>query len=88
LKPEAPATLRSKIIQLSQAEQKELKHFLNEHLQQGTICPSKSPYAASFFFIKKKNGKLQPVQDYCPVNAWMVKNRYPLPLISQLTDHL
>jgi Reverse transcriptase (RNA-dependent DNA polymerase) len=48
----------------------------------------KSPYAASFFFIKKKNGKLQPVQDYQPVNTWTIKNRYPLPLILQLTDRL
>jgi hypothetical protein len=48
----------------------------------------KSPYATSFFFIKKKNGKLRPVQDYCPVNAWTIKNCYPLPLIPQLIDRL
>jgi Reverse transcriptase (RNA-dependent DNA polymerase) len=88
LKPGAPATLRSKLIQLSQAEQAELSAFLKDHLKRGTIRPSKSPYAASFFFIKKKNGKLRPVQDYRPVNAWTVKNRYPLPLIPQLTDRL
>jgi hypothetical protein len=64
LKPGAPATLRSKLIRLSQAEQAELSAFLKDHLQRGTIRPSKSLYAASFFFIKKKNGKLQPVQDY------------------------
>jgi hypothetical protein len=55
--------------------------FIKEHTAPGTICPSKSPYAAFFFFIKKKNGKLRLVQDYCPVNAWTVKNRYLLPLI-------
>jgi Reverse transcriptase (RNA-dependent DNA polymerase) len=88
LKPGAPATLRSKLIRLSQAEQVELSTFLKDHLKRGTIRPSKSPYAASFFFIKKKNGKLRPVQDYRPVNAWTVKNRYPLPLIPQLTDRL
>jgi len=42
----------------------------------------------SFFFIKKKDGKLQPVQDYHPINNWMVKNKYPLPLIPQLVDRL
>jgi len=52
------------------------------------ICPSKSPYVASFFFIKKKNSKLQPVQDYQPVNLWTIKNRYPLPLIPSLIDRL
>ncbi len=43
---------------------------------------------ASFFFIKKKNGKLRLVQDYRPVNAWTIKNRYPLPLIPSLIDRL
>jgi len=52
------------------------------------IRPSKGLYTTPFFFIKKKNGKLRPIQDYCPVNVWTIKNRYPLPLIPQLTDHL
>jgi hypothetical protein len=86
LKPRAPPTLISKMIRLSQAEQQELQKFIKEHTARGTIRPSKSPYAASFFFIKKKNGKLRPVQDYRPVNAWMIKNQYPLPLIPQLVD--
>ena len=59
-----------------------------KHLKCGTIRPSKSPYVASFFFIKKKNGKLCPVQDYCPINEWTIKNKYPLPLIPQLIDWL
>jgi len=36
------------------------------------------------FFIKKKNGSLQLVQDYQALNSMMVKNKYPLPLISKL----
>jgi hypothetical protein len=61
LKPGAPPTLISKTIHLSQTKQQELLKFIKEHMARGTICPSKSPYAASFFFIKKKNGKLRPV---------------------------
>jgi hypothetical protein len=87
LKLGAPPTLISKTIRLSQTEQQELLKFIKEHTARGTICPSKSPYAASFF-IKKKNGKLRPVQDYRPVNAWTIKNCYPLPLIPQLIDRL
>jgi hypothetical protein len=83
-----PPTLISKTIRLSQAKQLELQKFIKEHTTRGTIRPSKSPYATSFFFIKKKNGKLRPVQDYRPVNAWTIKNRYPLPLIPQLVDRL
>ena len=40
------------------------------------------------FFIKKKDGSLQLVQDYCTLNAVTVKNRYPLPLISELVSQL
>ena len=68
LKPGAPASLPGKLIPLSQAELRELQKFITEHLKRGTIRPSKSPYTASFFFIKKKDGKLRPVQDYRPVN--------------------
>ena len=51
------------------------------------ICISKSPYAANFF-IKKKDGKLQPVQDYCPLNKWTKKNKNISPLINQIIDRL
>jgi len=88
LKLGAPTMLISKTIKLSITEQEELKKFVDEHLERGTIQQSKSSYAASFFFIKKKNGKLRPVQDYQPINKWTIKNRYPLPLIPQLIDRL
>jgi hypothetical protein len=68
LKPGAPAALPGKLIPLSQAEQEELQKFVKEHMARGTIRPSKSPYKARFFYIKKKDGKLRPVQDYRPVN--------------------
>ena len=88
LKPGAPAMLISKTIKLLTIEQEELQKFIDKHLERGTIRRSKSPYAALFFFIKKKNGKLRPVQDYQPINEWTIKNRYPLPLIPQLIDRL
>ena len=88
LKPGAPSSLPAKLIRLSQPELEELCKFIKEHLQRKTIHPSKSPYTASFFFIKKKDGKLRPVQDYRPVNKWTIQNRYPLPLIPQLVDRL
>ena len=88
LKPGAPAALPAKLIRLSQSELEELQKFVQEHLKRKTIHPSKSPYIASFFFIKKKDGKLRPVQDYRPVNKWTIQNRYPLPLIPQLVDRL
>jgi len=40
------------------------------------------------FFIIKKDGSLWLVQDYRALNAITVKNRYPLPLISELVSQL
>jgi len=40
------------------------------------------------FFIKKKDGSLWLVQDYRALNAVTVKNKYPLPLISELVSQL
>ena len=88
LKPGAPVTLMGKTIWLSQSEQGELSKFLKEHTAWGTIWLLKSPYATPFFFIKKKNGKLWPVQDCWPINTWTIKNCYPLPLIPQLINQL
>ena len=44
--------------------------------------------AAPMFFIKKKDGSLCLVQDYHALNAVTVKNKYPLPLISELVSQL
>jgi len=78
----------SKVYPLSPVEQKELDSFLEENLHTRRICPSKSPMAAPVFFIKKKDGSLQLVQDYRALNSMMVKNKYPLPLISELVSQL
>jgi len=78
----------SKVYPLSPVEQKELDSFLEENLCTGQIRPSKSPMAALVFFIKKKNGSLWLVQDYRALNSMMVKNKYPLPLISKLVSQL
>ena len=85
----APTVLDCKVYPLTQQEQEVLGKFITEHLQKGYIRPSNSPYAVPFFFIKKKDGKLRPVQDYHRLNQWSQwtkKNRYPLPLITELVD--
>jgi len=86
LKPDAPMTIPGKIYSLTVTEQEELLKFVKEHMAKGYIRPSKSPYAAPFFFIKKKDGKLRPVQDYRRLNQWTIRNTYPLPLIPQLIN--
>jgi hypothetical protein len=53
-----------KLYPLSIEEQAQLDAFLEENLSSGCIWPSESPIVAPFFFVKKKDGSLQPVQDY------------------------
>ena len=73
-----------KVYPLSLVEQ--TVSFLKENLYTGQIHFSKSLMAALVFFIKKKDGLLWLVQDYCAFNSMMVKNKYPLPLISELVS--
>ena len=78
----------SKVYPLSLLEQAELDTFLEKNLRTGQIRPSKSPIAAPVFFIKKKDGSLQLVQNYRALNAVTIKNKYLLPFISQLVSQL
>jgi len=77
-----------KVYPLAPNEQKELDQFILENLQTGRIHPSKLPMTSPVFFIKKKYGSLCLIQDYHALNVMMVKNCYPLPLISDLINQL
>lgn len=88
LKPEAPETLPSKVYLMPKNKQDELDRFLDESLHKGYITLSKSPMASPVFFVKKKDGKLQLVQDYRRLNEFTVKNRYLLPLASDIINRL
>jgi hypothetical protein len=44
--------------------------------------------ALPIFFVKKRNGKLCPTQDYRKLNKLTIKNQYLLPLISKLINKL
>jgi hypothetical protein len=88
LKPGAPDALDCKVYPMTRNEDTALEKFLDEMVGKGYIRPSKSPYASPFFFVKKKDGKLRPVQDYRRLNSHTVRNQYPLPLIAQLISDL
>ena len=73
---------------LSAPELDALQSYITENLAKGFIRPSKSPAGAPIFFVKKKSGELRPCVDYRGLNEMTIKNRYPLPLISELLDRL
>lgn len=55
-------------------------------LEAGFIHPSKAPYAAPVLLQKKHDGSLRLCIDYQA--RWIVKNKYPTPLIADLFDQL
>ena len=61
---------------------------MNENLTKGFIQRSDSQFASPFFLVSKKDGSLQPVQDYQALNEVTIKNAYLLPLISNLFNQL
>ena len=87
-KSDAPDIIDCKIYPMTQTDDMALEEFIKEQHTKGYIRPSKSPYASPFFFIKKRDGKLHPVQDYRHINNHTIWNQYPLPLISELIANL
>jgi len=80
--------MKTKVYLLSINEQEELNKFLEENQRKGYIQPSKSQLASPVFFVKKKDGKLRFVQDYRKLNEYTIKNRYPLPLVTDIVNRL
>ena len=78
----------AQVYPLNPKEQEACKSFIDEHLKTGQIVLSKSPQAAPFFFVAKKDGSLRPCQDYRYLNSHTIRNAYPLPLIPKLIDDM
>ena len=79
---------KGKVYPLSREERKEVRKFIQEQLRKEYIWPSKLPQTALVFFVGKKDGKKQMVQDYKYLNEWTIKNNYPLPLILDVVENI
>jgi hypothetical protein len=73
---------------MAQNEMIELKTQLQELLNKGYIHPSCSPWGCLAIFVSKKDKTQQLCVDYRPLNAVIVKNKYPLPRIDLLFNQL
>ena len=76
------------IYPLSQTKLAALRDFLEENLAKGFIQESKSPVGTPILFAPKKDGSLQLCVDYRGLNTIIVKNRYPLPLVTEIIDRV
>ena len=61
-----------------------IKRFVNK----GYIRPSKSPWGAPVLFTKKKDGSLSLCVDYCGLNKLTIKNKFYLPRVDDISNHL
>ena len=64
LKPGAPDTINCKVYPLARNEIQAAAEFTRKNEELGRIRKVNSPWGSPFFFIKKKDGSLRPVQDY------------------------
>ena len=85
---EVPKELNAKAYTMTLKEEEALNQWLDEQFKTELIVESKSRYVVPCFYIPKKNGSLQLVQDYRKLNQVMIKNKMPLPLIGEVIDKL
>ena len=79
---------KGKVYLLSREEREEICKFIEEQLRKRYIRSSKSLQMALVFFVGKKNGKKQMVQDYRYLNEQTIKNNYPLSLILDIIENI
>ena len=72
----------------SARELEELRRYIVEAKANGWIRDSTSPAGAPILFVPKSDGSLRLCVDYRGLNEVTVKNRHPLPLISEIIDRL
>jgi hypothetical protein len=73
---------------MSSAQLSELKKQIKELLEKGFIHPSSSPWGALVTFVEKKDDTQRMFVDYRLLNEVTIKNKYPLPRIEDLFDHM
>ena len=88
LMEEALKELNAKAYAITLKEEEALNQWLDKQLKVGLIVESKSRYAVPCFYILKKDGSLQLVQDYRKLNQVMIKDKIPLPLIREVINKL
>jgi Reverse transcriptase (RNA-dependent DNA polymerase) len=88
LRPGAPDTIPSHTYKWTPEEDKVGWEWLKENEDLRYIKKGNSPWATPCFFVKKKDGKLQPVQDYQVINKWTIPDMYSLPQMETILEQL
>ena len=73
---------------MSKQELQGLREWLDKQVVAGKITNSNSSAVAPILLVKKRDGSFRLCMDYCTLNKVTVKNRYPLPLMTELRERL
>ena len=66
----------------------EVKHYLEDLLNQGWITKSQSSYASPVVCVRKKDGGLRLCIDYRELNRKTVPDSHPIPRIQKTLENL
>lgn len=73
---------------LSIIEREKVNGIIAEWIRDGIAQPSLSDYASPVVLVAKSDGSTRLCVDYRQLNKKITRDRYPLPLIEDLLDHL
>jgi hypothetical protein len=76
------------IYPLSEKELLALREYLTPNLETGKVRRSSSSAGAPIIFVPKKDGSLRLCVDYRGLNKVTIKDRTPLPLMTELRERL
>jgi hypothetical protein len=76
------------IYPLSEKELEALRDYLKPNLESGKVRRSNSSAGAPIIFVPKKDGSLRLCVDYRGLNKVTIKDRTPLPLMTELRERL
>ena len=86
--PDDKQSLYSLIYSLGLVELEKLKTYIKANLASSFIRPFKFPFDTLILFVQKKDGSLRLYIDYQGLNNLIIKNCYPVPLISESFNYL
>jgi len=69
-------------------QKSEIEQQVSQLLQNHMIQESSSPFASPVLLGKKKTGEWRMCVDYRRLNAYTIKNKFPLPIIEELFEEL